>query len=1072
MTKRHWGTLSLFVVIAAIISSISLISDARSSVIRAEASVDDEPIMETSSVSITASPSEVAAGKPVKVTVKVGIDTNPPTSSLRVRIHLAAGLKIQKYPSTEHWQCTASTDERPETFVHCNSLDHQQKKAITPLLFRVRATNDTTGLRGISAIAWFGDDEPPHREWSDSQRGAESESVMVLVRTPKKSVVRRLSTPKNTSTKDSVIANLRVKNSNSSTMHVGTTASPSSSFCQLFGAAATVNTQISVGPVTFSSLGQSGSNGGQCSSSSTITLSASTIRFGDIVFSDVSGTVTPTSIVLQMTISNNVNLFLSGPFPDTGTQFDAVLSFALGKSSVTLNGTVDYSDPTNFRVTLTATATSLGWAPFPNVTLSDGGLTGTFTRSTLGSSTIDSITVSANFSGSWSPIPGVTVTDVSASVSNATGSLIVSLGATLNGLISIAGLSVAVDNVTIDGSVNATTGVLTINGGINSFSVTNLATFGPVNATFVYDPRSNSSTGNASGASASLNGTATFIGPMAQFFQGSVSTTVTLLEEGFVVEAAMSTSPATPGYSVNSPRFVWASLTNEISTISYQPSTAETNSNKKTPPITLSHESAVAVAPFGVPDNLAEAMSSLGISILDDVGTGTIAIGLPPSDPSITIFYSPPPNTYLFGNQKSSTSVEFQDIFVSVETGETDSFTIGGDVALTLSQDVLQLESALTVSTGVSGFSIGGYLELSDTAGWPNAFGLNGVTLYDLVVQAGIADGLPSFAVEAQASFPSTLTSPLGIVNGSVITLGIDVSATNPCFLFAINPPTNKPKQNVIDLDSGLLTASTAQIVVAPDGCQIGKNSYTGYQIEFTGTIRDVAVGFQTSFETSPIFSLTGSGYVASFSIDGMTFKETTVNLSITDTSFSLTINGGISVGSSLDASGELLLESSGGYVFNGGGTINIDDDNFNVSVKMTNCADSSCSSFIAPTFWASGGINLKGFGFEADVEVQLDGTFDATLIIPKKTTTRSVSKSGLDVSINITYSFYVEVSDTGSDEVKISISLDVKSCKWEVFPCGSPSVSASADVRTGSASLTINFRSGSIKGSFSTSVS
>ena len=1055
--------------VGVVVSGLSILIDAPSREIQAEALVDGPTTVATSSVLITASPSEVNAGKRIKVSVLVTTDDNPPDETLSVRINFASGLTPLKNSHDENWTCEPSIDDGEETSVRCTSTGLSANTTNRTLSFRVRTEKEIAGFRGITAIAWFGEEEPLPREWRDAQRGAESDSVLVLVKTPKKATTRSSTTSKITT------ENLRKYTHSVTRKHapdlVQQATTPSSAFCQLFGTTSSTSIQVTAGPVTFSNLGNSKNNGGQCSSSSNITLSASTIRFGNVVFTNVSGAATPTSISLQFTIGSNINLSITGPFPDTGTQFAALVSFPVGKSNISLNGVIDYSNSSSFSVSLSATASGLGWSPFPNVSLSSGGLTGTFTRSIAGAEIIDSVTVAANFSGSWDPISEVSVSGITASISNATGPIVISLGATLSGAIDIAGLNIPLNNIGLNGSVNTGTGVLTTNASISSFSVMNLATFGPVSATVVYDPNSNSNNGKTSAVTATISGTAAFTGAVAQFFQGSVSASIALYEEGFVVEAALSTAPSTPGYPLNSPRFVWASLEDELSTISYQSNTTEPNSTKQTPPITLRHQSALAVAPFGVPRGLSQAMSALGISILDDVGTGTIAIGLPPADPSISIFYSPPPNTFLFGNQKSSTSVEFEDIFVSIAAGETETFTIGGDVALTLSSDVLQLESALTISSGVSGFSIGGYLELSDATGWPNAFGLQGVTLYDLVLQAGMADGLPSFAVEAQASFPSSLTSPLGIVSGSVITLGIDFSATNPCFLFAINPPNNKPKQNVIQMDSGSLTASSAQVVVAPDGCQIGKNSYSGFQLEFNGAIRGVDVGFETTFQTSPSFSLVGSGYVDSFPIDGMTFKETTVNLAITDTSFSLKITGGISAGTSLNATGKMLLESGGGYSFTGNGIIKISGDDFNVSVKATNCADSSCSSLTIPTFWVSGGIDLKGFGFQASIEVQLDGKFTATLTVPKKTTSRSVSKSGLDVTINITYSFYVEVSDTGSDEVKISISLDVKSCKWEVLPCGSPSVSASADVKTGSASLTISFRSGAIKGSFTTTV-
>lgn len=197
------------------------------------------------------------------------------------------------------------------------------------------------------------------------------------------------------------------------------------------------------------------------------------------------------------------------------------------------------------------------------------------------------------------------------------------------------------------------------------------------------------------------------------------------------------------------------------------------------------------------------------------------------------------------------------------------------------------LESALIISVSETGAGIDGSLELIDSSGWKNAFGLSGLTVFDLLIQAGVDDGLPSFGVEATAAFPSSVTSPLGIVTGSVITLGLDLSATTPCAIFDIKPPSSNPDANVISLDGGILTATDAELILAPEGCQLGQATYSGYAMNFDGKIRDVGIGFATTFEVSPVFSLQGSGYIDSFPLGSVTMDKTTANLSIDSLGFS-----------------------------------------------------------------------------------------------------------------------------------------------------------------------------------------
>jgi hypothetical protein len=106
--------------------------------------------------------------------------------------------------------------------------------------------------------------------------------------------------------------------------------------------------------------------------------------------------------------------------------------------------------------------------------------------------------------------------------------------------------------------------------------------------------------------------------------------------------------------------------------------------------------------------------------------------------------------------------------------------------------------------------------------------------------------------------------------------------------------------------------------------------------------------------------------------------NQTTVNLTINQSELSITLNGGFSLGDAVNATGTATLGSSGGYFLNANGKIKINSDYFDVTIKATDCTDSSCTSIVAPSFTATGDIVLQGFSFSADFEIDADGTFDA----------------------------------------------------------------------------------------------
>ncbi len=87
-----------------------------------------------------------------------------------------------------------------------------------------------------------------------------------------------------------------------------------------------------------------------------------------------------------------------------------------------------------------------------------------------------------------------------------------------------------------------------------------------------------------------------------------------------------------------------------------------------------------------------------------------------------------------------------------------------------------------------------------------------------------------------------------------------------------------------------------------------------------------------------------------------------------------------------VDATGTATLGNSGGYFLNANGTIKINSDYSDVTIRAPDFTDSSCTSIVASSFTATGNVILQGFSFSADFEIDVDGTFDTQLSIPKPT--------------------------------------------------------------------------------------
>lgn len=1012
---------------------------------------------------------ELRIGGSTNMRVVLDAPNGPPPLSAWFRLHFAADLTVASLSTT--WQCSPLDVVDASREIICIVPADRTGVAISEgAEFSVLA-GVRSGLHGIAVEAGFGAPPATAGDWLDMTARPDASRTMMSVLSPLQrapvrpkgqrevAVYEHLPRTANTSSKGQNITRYVPYHRtipSSETAHVIANAASLVTFCALYTALSVSNSSVVAGPVTFSALNSSSNSGETCSDSSTITLTSASITLGGVTFSDVNGMITPTAITLNTRVdSGRVGLTITGPFPDTGSLFTATATFNIGSAPVVLNGSLDYSKSNAVTISLGLTASNIGWAPLPNFSVTSGGVRGTFTRSGSGASAVDEFDVRMTFGGNWNPIGSVAITSVTADVNNSSGDLVVSLSATAAGGISLAGLAVSVDGLSVTGVVDTTTGVTALDVALGALNIDSIINISPASAKFSYDPR----TGGISGTTVLISGNAGFAGGLGSFFSGATATaTIEFSSAGFIVSAAMTSGPPTPGFGLTSLQFVYASLVTPTVPLSYQPTYPGASGIL----IPLANKTPLAIATTkGLPATFVSALTSLRINIVDPNALGVLAIQLPPAVPTFSVYYGAPSQPFLIGNASSSTFVRFDDIFLTIQAGENSSFSIGGDVTMQVSGATLQLRSGLTVATTATGGSLDGFLELIDTTGWANAFGISGLTVFDLLVQAGVADGLPSFGIEATASLPPAMTAPLGIVNGSVITLGLNLSATAPCAIFSISAPPTSPQANVIYLNNGGLTATSANVVIAPEGCEFGTTSYSGFALEFTGAIRGVNVGFNTTFTLEPSFVLQGSGYVGTFPLGAVQMQQTTVNLSISDAGFSLTLEGGFTAGTALTATGKALLSSNGGFTFDGSGTLRVGTTSADVTVHATDCKDAACTTLTTPSFNASGDVTIQGFDFSASVAVSSDGTYRATLSIASHTHDFSFDNKSPKVTGTgtLTYSMSVGVSNTGSDDLKFTATVKLNSCTVIIglpFDCKGATVTWSSDIGNGQVTVSL----------------
>jgi hypothetical protein len=207
-----------------------------------------------------------------------------------------------------------------------------------------------------------------------------------------------------------------------------------------------------------------------------------------------------------------------------------------------------------------------------------------------------------------------------------------------------------------------------------------------------------------------------------------------------------------------------------------------------------------------------------------------------------------------------------------------------------------------------------------------DAFGQPELDVRKLVVAASLGADT-SFGISADATLPSAWASSLGMAARAPARVVFSISQSNPCLELAVGSPPpadggTSQAPTVIRL--GALSASYAQIVVAPSGCSIGgtvpgtpaTHVDPGFGLGFDGQIGTAPVTFIASMRLEKqAFALRTKVRIGAFDAGPVRLRRTALDLDIeagerrrVDVAFS----GGLDLGeSTVDVDGRFLADEN-----------------------------------------------------------------------------------------------------------------------------------------------------------------
>ena len=690
------------------------------------------------------------------------------------------------------------------------------------------------------------------------------------------------------------------------------------------------------------------------------------------------GSISPVALAVSGTLSDASGA-LSGSLTATTTApltivpsvtIAGTLSFAATSTSATFSGSVTltsgalslpvsftYTDSTDWSAQLSVSGDSSGYTVAPNLTIPISSLSGTVTYGYFGSdfpslewsvtASLAPITLIANVATLSSVTLSITTcpaptyqgqTTSSPCPTNATGTYVF-----LSGSLALSFPELASQTLTFSANVNLATGgfdlsasmpgPITVVAGVLSISSPSLEI--AYNDPGFANPGSNltlNGLGSAGGFSVLISATATLS------FAGTTTTIpVSLVYDtaGLAVVADFSPSFAlgSTGASINTVAFTTAAATMTINGLS-----------TSVPANTFVLGGSIALPSFITTYLGLTSSPSVNVTVVYSSAANFSVTATFPESVSISASSE---FSFSFGDLSLSVGVSpSQGPFVSLSESGTLSISgaaAGGtpqSVAITLALTYQSSGNQLLFS--ISGQGVGG------APMWSNAFGYPGLDINTMGFQAGISLSppipTPSFGFTASGVLPASITNDLGIGAGAPLPLSftMNIAETSPCL--AVSMGSDAPgAPTVIDIGSGVITASYATFVAAPSGCVVaGTTIAPGFAVGFNGTFLGTAITFNATLTVNP-FNFSGTASVTGFSVGPFTMQNAFVSVTI-GSSFSLSFSGGIAIGSNeISISGSISptnLDLTGSATVNFGG----------FSLAMTVHAAKQTITF--PSFW------------------------------------------------------------------------------------------------------------------------
>lgn len=685
------------------------------------------------------------------------------------------------------------------------------------------------------------------------------------------------------------------------------------------------------------------------------------------------------------------------------------LEFTSGSSTASANVTVSYTDENNWTATIAPGSTGQ-WTPVAGFTLDISGLSGSISNR----EGVKGWDLTWGITNPWKPTSDLSVTAASVSISDSCPDQVSQLVHCASGdLFYVLDGQASLDGGEL-GTVTADVEAIIRPGDQTGFAIT-----GEVDASFAITPGLEFSTNptlfayrqlqpvNATpGLQDATAGEATvsLVGEMVLAPFGTFAHMQAIKnDQGWVVAAYVDEVTIAGNDSLGS-------LAEGLVAYSTYDATLTNSLVPSAPPVKVKAKQVVAAGTYQAPSWFVKAVGQASVSATFgyDLAKKQFSEKITLATPNLTIGSSGSPVSFTINSMSFLFSGTVDgDIMLGVE----------GDVSMNIpaafGDAPPDLIFAMSNSEQSGTETVSASIELKDDAGWQNAFGLKGLTLFDLAFSFGIQVSavpipLPTLGIRASATLPSAVRNPIGMPDDAVITAFGNLAEETPCLGINVTVPQGST-ENIITIAGGVVTASEFDLYVAPAGCQIATTQYPkGIALSLKGSVLGTSVDIGGKLDLEP-FAFDVNVDVGAFQAGPLQMQETRIGVHMetdpnakpgigTSLDDSVSFSGGFELfGTTVTASGELefingvtegdLQIATNGFTVEG---FSITDVDFSATVKSSIVRNSFDIKGSGKVGVLGSSLDVKAFEFaiannlvdkiSANVEARLPGPANTTI--------------------------------------------------------------------------------------------